>query len=183
MRDIVFQLLATLTLLALSLPAELMAIEPAPLATDEEVKQAFEQFQRWTGRYQEGDYLQQYELVHPRIQHYKKYPNWKKAMRKSQHTNGALLNYEVIAVGPITPAKIPCTEMGHCYRKDMQTVMIIVNSSYEKIGMKDREYIIMANSDQGWLFGGGTFLNIPFGETMGILDRFDEKRYEYKGIN
>ena len=38
MRVIAFQLLATLTLLVLSLPAELMAVEAAPLATDEEVQ-------------------------------------------------------------------------------------------------------------------------------------------------
>jgi hypothetical protein len=64
----------------------------------------------------------------------------------------------------------------------MHTVMIIVDSRYAKIGEKNKEYVIMTNSDQGWLFGGGTFLNIPFGETMGILDRVDEKKYEYKGL-
>lgn len=159
-----------------------MAIEPAPLANDEQVDQAFGQFQTWTKLYQQNEYLQQYELVHPRIQRYKNYGTWKKAMRKSLHKNGALLEYKVVALGAITPAKIPCTEMGHCYRKDMQTVMIIVNSFYENLGEKPKEYIIMTNSDNGWLFGGGTFLNIPFGETMGILDRFDEKRYEYKGM-
>jgi hypothetical protein len=40
----------------------------------------------------------------------------------------------------------------------------------------------MEGSSQGWVFGGGTILNIPFGETMGILDRADEKKYEYKGM-
>ena len=121
-------------------------------------------------------------MLHPRIQRYKHFGVWKKAMRKSQHKNGALLRYELIALSAIEPARIPCTEMGHCYRKDMQTVMIIVNSSYQKIGEKNKEYVIMANSDEGWLFGGGTFLNIPFGETMGILDRADERKYEYKGM-
>jgi hypothetical protein len=173
---------AALILSLLILPFKLMAIEPAPLANDEQVDQAFGQFQTWTKLYQQNEYLQQYELVHPRIQRYKNYGTWKKAMRKSLHKNGALLEYKVVALGAITPAKIPCTEMGHCYRKDMQTVMIIVNSFYENLGEKPKEYIIMTNSDNGWLFGGGTFLNIPFGETMGILDRFDEKRYEYKGM-
>ena len=164
------------------LPYKLVAFETAPLATDEQVKQAFRQFQTWTVLYQKNDYLQQYELVHPRIQRYKAYRVWKKAMKKSLHKNGALLEYEVIARDAISPARIPCTEMGHCYRKDMQTVMIIVNSLYEKLGEKSKEYIIMTNSEEGWLFGGGTFLNVPFGETMGILDRVDEKRYEYKGL-
>ena len=40
----------------------------------------------------------------------------------------------------------------------------------------------MEGSSQGWMFGGGAILNIPFGETMGILDRADEKKYEYKGM-
>jgi hypothetical protein len=176
------KVVAALILSLLILPFKLMAIEPAPLANDEQVDQAFGQFQTWTKLYQQNEYLQQYELVHPRIQRYKNYGTWKKAMRKSLHKNGALLEYKVVALGAITPAKIPCTEMGHCYRKDMQTVMIIVNSFYENLGEKPKEYIIMTNSDNGWLFGGGTFLNIPFGETMGILDRFDEKRYEYKGM-
>jgi hypothetical protein len=171
-----------LLLILLIWPFNLAAIETLPLATDEQVKEALGQFQNWTSLYQKKNYLEQYELVHPRIQRYKNYSVWKKAMNKSQHTNGALLEYRVVALGALTTDKIPCTEMGHCYRKDMQTVMIVVNSTYEKIGEKSKEYVIMTNSDQGWLFGGGTFLNIPFGETMGILDRTDEKKYEYKGM-
>ncbi|MFC1689822.1 hypothetical protein ACFL07_09255 [Pseudomonadota bacterium] len=112
-----------------------MAVEPAPLASDEQVKEAFTQFQTWAVLYQENDYLEQYGLVHPRMQRREKYPVWKKAMSKSLHKNGAL-----------------------------------------------QEYVIMTNSDRGWLFGGDTFLNIPFGETMGIPDRQDEKRYEYRGL-
>jgi hypothetical protein len=41
----------------------------------------------------------------------------------------------------------------------------------------------MANSPQGWSFGGGTFLNKPFGETWIILDRKDERRYQFKGVD
>jgi hypothetical protein len=172
----------TLLLILLVLPFSLAAIEPAPLATDEQVKQAFARFQAWTSLYQQKNYLEQYDLVHPRIQRYKNFSTWKKAMRKSQGKNGALLDYKLVALSAITPDRIPCTEMGHCYRKDMQTVMIILDSRYKKIGEKNKEYVIMTNSDQGWLFGGGTFLNIPFGETMGILDRVDERKYEYKGL-
>jgi len=164
------------------LPFNTMAIEEMPLASDEQVRQALSRFQEWTRLYQQENYLEQYELVHPRIQRYKNYPVWKKAMSRSQHKNGSLLEYELVALSAITPGDIPCTEMGHCYRKGMQTVIIIVNSRYEKIGEKNKEYVIMANSEEGWMFGGGTILNIPFGETMGILDRADEKKYEYKGL-
>lgn len=172
-----------LYLVILLLPLNAMAIEESPLASDDQVRQALSRFQEWIRLYQKENYLDQYELVHPRIQRYKNYPVWKKAMSRSQHKNGPLLEYELVALSAITPGDIPCTEMGHCYRKDMQTVIIIVNSRYEKIGEKNKEYVIMANSEEGWMFGGGTILNIPFGETMGILDRADEKKYEYKGIS
>lgn len=177
------KILKTLSLVFLVFSFQLPAIEEAPLASDEQVKEAFSRFQTWTSLYQQEDYPGQYELVHPRIQHYKNLPVWKKKMRKSRHKNGALLEYELVALGAISPAEIPCTEMGHCYRKGMQTVIVVVNSVYEKIGEKSKEYVIMANSGQGWLFGGGTFLNVPFGETMGILNRMDEKKYEYKGLS
>ncbi len=133
-----FQMPKTLLLILLVLPFSLAAIEPAPLATDEQVKEAFARFQTWTSLYQQKNYLEQYELVHPRIQRYKNFSTWKKAMRKSQGKNGALLDYELVALSAITPDRIPCTEMGHCYRKDMQTVMIIVDSRYEKIGEKNQ---------------------------------------------
>ncbi|MFT5351969.1 MAG: hypothetical protein ACI9MF_002795, partial [Gammaproteobacteria bacterium] len=148
-----------------------------------EVEQALKIFGRWIQNYQVSDYARQYELVHPLIQHYKTREKWKKAMRKSQRKNGELLAYEILAAGASTPEEIPCTEMGHCYRKGIEVVLIIINSTYQKIGAKPKEYVVMAKSRQGWRFGGGTFLNIPFGETMTILDRRDERRYGYKGID
>jgi len=154
----------------------------AELATAEQVQQAFKVFEQWTQFYQQKHYYKQHDLVHPRIQTYWDKHRWKKIMRKSQRKNGALESYEILAISPIKPANIPCTEMGHCYRKDMQVVIIIVNSHYKKIGDMNKEYILMANSADGWRWGGGTFLNTPGGETAGILDRNDVKRYQYKGI-
>lgn len=80
-----------LSLVLLILPFHLVAVETAPLASDEQVKEAFNRFQTWTILYQQDNYLEQYDLVHPRIQRYKNYPVWKKAMRNSLHRNGALL--------------------------------------------------------------------------------------------
>jgi len=156
--------------------------EIAKLATADEVAKSIEVFKEWTTSYQNKDYKSQFNLVHPRIQKYKKNKIWKRTMSKSLRRNGSLMSYDILAVAATTPDKIPCTERGHCYRKDMQVVIILLNSRYKKIGDKNKEYVIMANSEDGWRYGGGTFLNIPFGETMGILDRHDEKRYEYKGI-
>ena len=157
--------------------------EIPPLATADEVATATKVFEEWTAAYQRADYQAQYDLVHPRIQKYKTKKMLKKAMTKSLRKNGTLSAYDITFVSAIAAEKIPCTEMGHCYRKDMQVVIIVLNSHYEKIGEMDKEYVLMANSDHGWRFGGGTFLNRPFGETMSILDRMDEKRYEYNGID
>lgn len=154
-----------------------------PLASADEVERSVQAFRQWTELYQGKDYEAQYLLVHPRIQKYKTRKMWKKAMHKSQRRNGRLDAYDIYFVSAIAAEKIPCTEMGHCYRKDMQVVMIVLNSHYEKIGAMDKEFVLMARSGDEWLFGGGTFLNRPFGETMGILDRHDEKRYEYNGID
>ncbi len=157
-------------------------VEPAGIASADDIDKALKIFTLWTENYQGKNYAEQYRLVHPLIQRYKDRKKWKKAMKKSHRVNGELLGYKILAVGATTPDRIPCTEMGHCYRKDIQVVLIFVNSTYYKIGTREKEYIVMANSSNGWRFGGGTFLNIPFGETMTILDRKDEKRYEYKGI-
>ena len=161
----------------------LVAVELAPLASPEETRKALKVFEDWMKHYQERAFRKHYSYVHPRIRYYKSYKGWRKIMRKSVNKNGELIGYELVGFGPITADKIPCTEMGHCYRRDMQVVVIVVNSEYKKIGIKEKELVIMANSVEGWRFGGGTVLNRPFGETLGILDRQDERRYEYKGIN
>lgn len=164
----------------LSLSAYAREIPTAELASEAEVEEAFAAFQRWAEYYLDGRYKEQYALIHKRIRKYKTQKSWVSRMRKSVLTNGPLEKIDVIAVGALPPNQIPCTEMQHCYRKDMQTVMIVVNSQYGKIGPMEKEYIIMANSDDGWMYGGGTFLNRPYGETMGILDRKDERAVDYQ---
>jgi len=154
-----------------------------PLASDEEVARSVTAFEAWTAAYQRKDFETQYALVHPRIQKWKTRRAWKKAMGKSIRRNGSLTAWSPVFISAIAAEKVPCTEMGHCYRRDMQVVIIVLNSHYEKIGDMEKEYVLMTNSEDGWRFGGGTFLNRPFGETLGILDRHDEKRYEYNGID
>lgn len=150
------------------------------LADQAQVAAALAAFHAYAEAYQRGDYAAQYRLVHTRIRHYKPQKRWIKAMRKSLRVNGELLEFKILAVGAVTPEQIPCTEMGHCFRKDMQTVMIAMDSRYAKVGARDKEYVVMANSSEGWRVGGGTFLNRPVGETMVILDRRDERRYKYQ---
>lgn len=181
--EIHLELISLLALLSVSTLSRGETIEIPPLATDEEVARSVEVFEEWTAAYQRKDFEAQYKLVHPRIQKWKTRRMWKKAMSKSLHKNGRLNEYEPVFVSAIAADKVPCTEMGHCYRKDMQVVIIVLNSHYEKIGDMEKEYVLMTHSEDGWRFGGGTFLNRPFGETLGILDRLDEKRYEYNGID
>jgi hypothetical protein len=37
---------------------------------------------------------------------------------------------------------------------------------------------VMARSGDDWLFGGGSFLNRPLGETAVIMSEQDEQRYQ-----
>jgi hypothetical protein len=104
-------------------------------------------------------------------------------MKNNRRKIGALKKYEIVAVAPMTPGQVPCTEMGHYYRKDMQVVMVILNSVYGKIGGPLKEYAEITNIPQGWRFWGGTVLNRPFGETIVVLDRKDERQYQFKGVD
>lgn len=166
--------------LLISTAAHASRIEIPPLASEAEVQEAFAAFEAWTEHYQQGEYEAQYELIHERIRKYKTRKSWVSRMKRSVLNNGPLEKIEILAVGPIEAENIPCTEMGHCYRKDMQTVMIVVNSRYAKVGAREKEYIVMARSEDGWRYGGGTFLNRPYGETMAILDRKDERAARYQ---
>jgi hypothetical protein len=157
-------------------------IEQAELATIIEIRKAVETFNTWANFYQRKDYRNHYKLAHPRIKKWKDKKKWHKWMKTNYRKIGPLESYEIVAVAPVTPGVIPCTEMGHCYRRGMQVVMIILTSRYGKIDKPLKEYAVKTNSQQGWRFGGGTFLNRPFGETMLILDRKDERRYAFKGV-
>ncbi len=151
--------------------------ETPPLASNEQVEEALAVFMDWTAAYQNGDYLAQWRLTHPRIRRWHNKKRWKKSMRHGVRKNGTLESFRVIKASPIEATRLPCTEMGHCYRKDMQVVIILLDTTYEKTHPNQPEYVVVANSDEGWRFGGGTFPGLPAGETMVILDRKDESRY------
>lgn len=152
-----------------------------PLATPEQVEQAYSVFKEWTELYQQEEYAKQHKLNHPRTGTPKRL--WIKLHAKSTRKNGKLISYDTLAVSALHTSQLPCTEMGHCYRKDMQVVIIFVNSHYENIGDKNKEFIIMANHRDGWGWGGGTFLNRPFGESIVIMDRADVNKYKRNRID
>ncbi|SDD39781.1 hypothetical protein [Kordiimonas lacus] len=158
------------------------AIEVPPLASEAEVKEAVQVFLDWTKAYEEGRYLDQWKLTHPRIQRWHHKKRWRRTMSKGRSRSGDLLAANITTAGPVDARKLPCTEMRHCYRKDMQVVIIFLETKYEKAEPQQPEYVMMAKSEDGWKFGGGTFPALPAGETIVILDRKDEARYERPGV-
>jgi hypothetical protein len=149
-----------------------------PLATQADVEEARAILAQWTAAYQDEDYLAQWRLTDPRIRRWWDQTRWRKAMVKARRRDGKLTAYTIVAADPIDAEKLPCTEMGHCYRQGVQYVAFVIRSEYEKAEPGQPEYVAMAKSDEGWRFGGGTFPNRPVGETSVILTESDERRYK-----
>ncbi len=161
-----------------SMPPVTADEEKPPLPTDEDVRTAYGVLMEWGTAYQKGDYLQQWRLTDFRIRHWHDRKRFKKWMRRARKRDGKLLSFKVEKALPLYATQLPCTEMGHCYRKDVDVILFLIASQYEKASPPQPEYIVMARSKEGWRFGGGTFPNRPMGETSLILDRKDERRYE-----
>ena len=171
-------LLALLFSLAALIPAAHADEEKPPLPTEADVHEAYGVLMDWATSYQQGEYLQQWRLTDFRIRHWHDRKRFKKWMRRARKRDGKLLSFKVDKALPLYATQLPCTEMGHCYRKDVDVILFLISSTYEKASPPQPEYIVMARSDEGWRFGGGTFPNRPMGETSLILDRKDERRYE-----
>lgn len=163
---------------AVAIAAVSARAEDVPRATEDDVTIATQILARWTAAYQAEDYDTQWSLTDPRQRRWWDKKRWRKAMTKARRKDGALTGYTIKAAAPIDAAKLPCTEMGHCYRRGVQYVLFVVESTYEKAAPGQPEYVAMAKSDEGWRFGGGTFPNRPLGETAIILTEADERRYK-----
>ena len=148
------------------------------LATPEEIAAAEAALVEWTGAYQAGDYRAQWLLTDSRIRHWHDKKRWKAWMTKAAKRNGALLSYQFEAAAPATAKDLPCTEMGHCFREGVKYVLFLIRSDYEIAEPAQPEFAVMAESDEGWRFGGGSFLNRPMGETSVIMTVQDERRYK-----
>lgn len=146
-----------------------------PLANAMQIAAAERVFDEWILAYQAQDFETQWRLVHPRVRTWYDKKRWRNAMKMSQRKGGELVVIKKDRIEAIPVEEIPCTEMGHCYRKDMQTVVIVTTIEYGKPPSPVQEYAIMANSDEGWRWGGGTILKLPMGETVVILNRRDER--------
>lgn len=158
-------------------PAPALADEPA-LATQEEIAAAHAVLAEWTNAFQTGDYRTQWLLTDSRIRRWHDRKRWKGWMTKAARRNGPLHSYEFEAAAPARAEDLPCTEMGHCFRGGVKYVLFLIRSDYEIAEPAQPEFAVMAFSDDGWRFGGGTFLNRPLGETAVIMTVQDERRYK-----
>jgi len=145
--------------------------------SDEGVRAAVAAFQGWSKAFMEERYSDQWGLVHERIQTWYPKKRWRRMMSRSVRKNGRLIEARITKVSRVTPEDLPCTEMGHCYRRGMTLVILLLATQYETASPAQPEYVIMTKGDRGWYFGGGTFPGLPAGETIVILDRKDERRY------
>ena len=148
------------------------------LATPDEIEAAKDQLVQWTTAFQAGDYRTQWRLTDARIRHWHDRKRWKGRMTKAARRDGALLSHEIEAAAPASAEDLPCTEMGHCFRKGVKYVIFVIRSDYEIAEPAQPEFAVMAHSDEGWRFGGGSFLNRPMGETSVIMTVQDERRYK-----
>ena len=159
----------------LMLPGERAAAEP-PLATQDDVQEALTVLLEWIAAFQAADYGTQWTLTDPRIRHWHNRRRWLRLMRTAHERSGALLEAELQSAGPIDAGHLPCTEMGHCYHRDVQYVVFTFRTRYEIAAPGQPEFAVMARSDEGWRFGGGTFPDRPLGESAVILDEQTERR-------
>lgn len=150
----------------------------SPALSQAELAEATTQLTAWAEAYRAGDYMAQWRLTDPRIRHWFGPQRWQKKMRDAKWHHGELLGYAITAVAPVTARQLPCTEQRHCYRRGVRYVFFSLRTTYGKAPPPQPEYAVMAWSDEGWRFGGGTFPNRPLGETAVIMTELDELRYQ-----
>ncbi len=157
-------------------PADAQAIEAEAIPSTH-VANARDALIEWIAAYQAGEYSDQWRLTHPRIRRWRPRRLWNRVMRRAARANGALLSYAITGQSEATAEQLPCTEQGHCYRPGNQYVLFTLTTEYEYAAPPQPEYVAMALDGDQWVFGGGTMLNRPFGETSVIMTESDERRY------
>ncbi|HNR77122.1 MAG TPA: hypothetical protein PKM48_08320 [Parvularculaceae bacterium] len=169
---------AIIAALAMFLSSAPLGAKEPELATQEEIVAAHAVLVDWTSAFQAGDYRAQWLLTDSRIRRWHDRKRWKGWMTKAARRNGALNSYAIEAASPARAEDLPCTETGHCFRPGVKYVIFLIRSEYEIAAPAQPEFAVMAFSDDGWRFGGGTFLNRPMGETSVIMTVQDERRYK-----
>lgn len=134
-------------------------------------------FHEFVSAYRGEDYLTQWRIVDPRMHYWVRADRWRKSMQQSRRRHGALVDLSVTHVLPVDAEQIPCTEMGHCFRKGVTYVLLMLRTRYERNQVPQPEFAVMSMSDEGWRWAGGTFPATALGETAVLLDDADENRF------
>lgn len=134
-------------------------------------------FQEFVAAYRSADYLTQWRVVDPRKRYWVKISRWRKAMQQSRRSHGALAEIKVTHVLSVDAKQIPCTEMGHCWRKGVPYVVLMLLTRYERKQVPQPEFAVMSLSDEGWRWAGGTFPATALGETAVLLDEADDAKF------
>ena len=151
---------------------------PPPVTADPVIDAARAAFLQWADAFRAGAFRTQWLLTHPGIRYWRSHGRWSRAMRTSQRRTGGLAGFGIDKTLRVRASQIPCTEHGHCFREGVDYVLFTIRSRYYGAKQPPQpEYAVMAMSDEGWRFAGGTFPFRPLGETAVLLDAADERRY------
>lgn len=138
---------------------------------------AHDQFSAFVQAYRTSDYRSQWSMVDPRMRHWFPIDRWRAAMVAGRRRHGELVRTEIVAVEAVSAEQLPCTEMGHCFRRGVPYVLLVLKTVYAGKKVPQPEFAVMARSDEGWRFAGGTFPATSLGETAVLLDEVDEAKY------
>ena len=150
---------------------------PGLQARTESETAAASRFLEFVKDYRNADYLTQWRIVDPRMRYWVKISRWRKAMQQSRRRHGALAEITVIHLLSVNAKQIPCTEMGHCWRKGVPYVVLMLRTRYERKQVPQPEFAVMAMSDEGWRWAGGTFPATALGETAVLLNEADDAKF------
>jgi hypothetical protein len=171
-----------LCLLGPALAAQSPAQEPEATwpegASEADLDEAQAAMASWIAAYQTQDFAAQWRMTDPRIRRWFDRRRWTRRLARAFLRNGKLLEYAVDSRAAISGEQLPRTEQGHRFRPNVSYVIFLLRTQYEVAAPPQPEFCVIARSDEGWRFGGGTILNRPLGKTAVIMTEQDERRYE-----
>jgi len=173
---------AVMTLMSWGPASALPPEDRPPLATQEEVEEAYARLGDWVEAHRTGDNITQRDLTDPRIRAWRPMRTWRRMMNSARRRDGDLLSIDVVGFAPIHAEDIPCTEMDHCHREGVRYVIFFLETEYERASPQQPEYALMAESNEGWRFAGGSFPNRPMLETMAIMTEEDEREISRRSM-
>lgn len=135
------------------------------------------QFTQFVEAFRNADDRAHWKMLDPRKRRWIKLDRWRKQMAQARRRQGNIASVSIIERSLVQSHQLPCTEMGHCYRKGVTYAVFLLRTTYVEKQVKQPEFAVMSWSDEGWRFAGGTFPATAMGETGVLLDDTDDKRF------